>query len=139
MDSFVTKGSFVTKMATVLATAVVFVCLLVIPATQAANLGFLNDSPMSYFDDEDMRLLREAALKVLEHKSSRAKESWTNPATGHSGQVEGRGAFTAQDGLACRRLRVSNRAQGVEGQATYTVCKDVEKGWLINPAAKPAS
>jgi surface antigen len=128
-----------TKIVTALATAIVLVCLFAIPATQAANLGFLKDSPMSYFDDEDMRLLHEAALKVLENKSSRTKERWTNPATGHSGQVEGRGAFTAQDGLACRRVRVSNSAEGVEGQATYTVCKDAEKGWMINPAAKPAS
>lgn len=125
--------------ATVLATAVALACLFSIPATQAANLGFLHDSPLSYFDDEDKRLLREAALKVLESKSSRTKESWTNPATGHSGRVEGRGAFTAQGGLACRRVRVSNRAQGMDGQATYTVCKDPEKGWMLNPAAQPAS
>lgn len=127
------------KIVTVLVTALALVWVFAIPATQAANLGFLNDSPVSYFDDEDMRLLREAALKVLENKSSRAKESWTNPATGHSGQVEGRGAFTAQGGLACRRVRVSNHAHGVDGQATYTVCKDAEKGWVINPAAQPAS
>jgi surface antigen len=132
-------ASSLTKIVTVLATSIALVCLFAIPVTQAANLGFLNDSPMSYFDDEDIRLLREAALKVLENKSSRTKESWTNPATGHSGRVEGRGAFTAEGGLACRRLRLSNRAKGMEGQATYTVCKDAEKGWMINPAAQPAS
>lgn len=131
--------SSLTKIVTAFATAVALACLLAIPATQAANLGFLNDSPMSYFNDEDVRLLREAALKVLENKSSRTKESWTNPATGHSGRVESRGAFTAEGGLACRRLRLSNRAKGMEGQATYTVCKDAEKGWMINPAAQPAS
>jgi len=131
--------SSLTKIVIVLATFIALACLFMNPATQAANLGFLNDSPMSYFDDEDIRLLREAALKVLENKSSRTKESWTNPATGHSGRVEGRGAFTAEGGLACRRLRLSNRAKGMEGQATYTVCKDAEKGWMINPAAQPAS
>jgi surface antigen len=108
------------------------------PAAWASNLSFLEDSPMTYFDKEDMRLQREAALKVLEDKSSRAQQTWKNPATGHSGKVHGLGAFTSQDGLACRRVRIFNRAEGVESQATYTVCKYAEQGWMFDPSAQPA-
>ena len=50
---------------TLLAASVAVFCLFAVPITQATNLGFLKDSPVSYFDDEDMRLLREAALKIL--------------------------------------------------------------------------
>jgi hypothetical protein len=114
-------------------------CLVIPPVARASNLGFLNDSPVSHFNDEDLRLQREAALKVLENKSSRTKESWKNPANGHSGKIEGLGAFTAQNSLACRRIRVFNRAEGLEGQAVYTVCKDAERGWLFNPGAQPAT
>ena len=122
-----------------LAAAVAVAGLVLVPAARASNLGFLKDSPVSYFDEEDMRLMREAALKVLEDKSSRAKQAWKNPATGHSGKVEGQGAFKAVDGLPCRRVRVLNRAQGLEGQATYTVCKYPEQGWMLNPSAQPGS
>lgn len=126
------------NIAALLASTIAVACLVVAPVTRAGNLGFLMDSPVSYFDDEDMRLLHEAALKVLEDGGPRTKQTWKNPATGHSGRVEGLGAFTAQGGLTCRRVRVSNRAEGVEGQATYTVCKDAEKGWMLNPSAQPA-
>jgi hypothetical protein len=106
------------------------------PAT-AGNLSFLTRSPVSYFNDEDMRLLKEAVLQVLDDKDARAKRSWSNPATGSSGTVEARGAFKTAAGVNCKRVRVTNHAKGVDGDSTYTVCQDADKDWAIDQSAKP--
>ncbi len=103
----------------------------------AGNLEFLNKSPVSYFNDEDMRLLKEAVAQVLDDENAFVKKSWSNPATGNSGEVEGRGGFKTAAGVICRRVRVSNHAKAVEGQGTYTVCQDAERGWAVDSTAKP--
>lgn len=106
-------------------------------AAHAGNLNFLRKSPISYFNDEDMRLLQDAVAQVLADANNYAKKNWSNPATGSSGEVEGRGGFKTSDGVKCRRLRVSNHARGIDGQATYTLCEDSERSWVINQTAKP--
>ena len=74
-------------------------------------------SPVSYFNDEDMRLLKETVAQVLDDKDAYAKKSWSNPATGNSGEVEARGAFKTAAGVTCKRVRVTNHAKAVDGQA----------------------
>ena len=103
----------------------------------AGNLEFLNKSPVSYFNDEDMRLLKETVAQVLDDKNAFIKKSWSNPATGNSGRVEGRGAFKTAAGVTCKRVRVTNHAKAVDGQGSYIVCQDAEKGWAIDQTAKP--
>ena len=103
----------------------------------AGNLEFLNKSPVSYFNDEDMRLLKETVAQVLDDKDALAKKSWSNPATGNSGEVEALGAFTTAAGVSCKRVRVSNHTKAVDGHGTYTVCQDAEKGWAVDSTAKP--
>jgi surface antigen len=104
----------------------------------AGNLTFLKQAPVSYFNDEDMRMLKEAVHQVLDDSNVRASKSWSNPETGNYGKVEGRSAFKTAAGVSCKKLRVTNHASGVEGQATYTVCKDPERDWVVDPTAKPA-
>jgi surface antigen len=108
------------------------------PAT-AGNLTFLKQAPVSYFNDDDMRMLKEAVQQVLDDSNVKALKSWSNPATGNYGKVEGRSAFKTAAGVSCKKLRVTNHASGVDGQATYTVCKDPERDWVVDPTAKPAS
>jgi surface antigen len=113
-----------------------FLVVIGLPA-YAGNLDFLSQSPVSYFNDEDMRLLKETVTQVLDDKNAYAKKSWSNPATGNSGQVESRGAFKTAAGVTCKRVRVTNHAKAVEGQGSYIVCQDAEKGWAVDQAAKP--
>jgi surface antigen len=103
----------------------------------AGNLEFLNKSPVSYFNDEDMRLLKETVTQVLDDKNAFIKKAWSNPATGNSGTVEGRGAFKTAAGVSCKRVRVTNHTKAVDGQGTYNVCQDADKGWAIDTTAKP--
>src|SRR5262245_11020467 len=105
----------------------------------AGNLEFLNKAPISFYNDEDIRMLKEAVTQVLEDKNVRATQDWSNPATGNHGKVEGRSAFKTAEGVDCRRVRVTNHAKAVDNQGTYTVCKVPDKDWVIDQAAKPAA
>jgi hypothetical protein len=104
----------------------------------AANLGFLDRSPISYFTPEDMDLMHGNALKVLDAAGASSKQSWSNAKTGASGWAQVREQFTTSDGTPCKRLRIVNKAKGLSSDATYTVCKHPERGWAVNTDAEPA-
>ena len=110
----------------------------VVNTASAGNLSFLDTSPISYFTPEDHDLMRQNALKLLDTTNAQAKQSWSNAKTGASGWAQVRGQFTASDGAPCKRLRVVNKARGLESDATYTVCKYPDRGWAFNTDATPA-
>ena len=107
-------------------------------AALAANLSFLDKSPISYFTPEDMDLMRTNALKALDADGGTAKQAWSNAKTGASGWAQVREQFTSSDGTPCKRLRIVNKAKGLASDATYTVCKHPERGWAMNADAEPA-
>jgi hypothetical protein len=102
------------------------------------NLSFLDKSPLSYFTPEDMDLMRQNSIQVLDAPGTSSKQSWSNAKTGASGWAQVRGQFTASDGAPCKRLRIVNKAKGVQSDSTYTVCKYAERGWVVNADAAPA-
>lgn len=99
----------------------------------AAGLGFLKNTAMGRFDQEDVDLMMKNAGQVLESTSPRASQTWSNPKTGNSGGAKVLTAFAEADGLQCKRLQISNKVKGgnIEDQATYTVCKYPQRGWLV--------
>ncbi len=104
----------------------------------AGNLSFLDNSPVSYFSPEDMDLMRDNARKVLDAPGANAKQSWASPKSGASGWAQVRSEFKATDGAPCKRLRIVNKAKGLQSDATYTVCKYAARGWALNTDATPA-
>jgi len=104
----------------------------------AANLSFLNNSPLAYFQPEDVDHMMENARKVLDSSDPAAKQSWSNPKTGASGYAQAKGQFTASDGSPCKRLRIMNKVKNLQNDATYTVCKYPDRGWVVNTDARPA-
>ena len=119
------------------ASALIAGCTAVITAS-AGNMSFLADSPVAYFNPDDMALMRESATKVLEAPDPNSRQTWSNARTGASGIAQVRGQFTASNGTPCKRLRIVNRARGLESDATYTVCRSPEQGWIFNATAAPA-
>jgi hypothetical protein len=103
----------------------------------AANLTFLQSSPIYYFQDDDVSMMLANAKAVLDSVSSGTQQHWRNPRTGASGMAQVKGRFAATDGTPCARLRVVNKARGVESDIVYTVCKNPERGWAVDPDAKP--
>jgi hypothetical protein len=103
----------------------------------AGNLSFLDDSTVSKFKEQDIKLLLEAADKALDSSDPRASGSWSNPTTGNSGEVAVKGQFASTDGHTCKRLNVLNRTPTMQGRTDYILCQVPGRGWLLNPAAKP--
>ena len=119
------------------ASALIAGCTAVITAS-AGNMSFLANSPVAYFNPDDMELMRQSATKVLEASDPNSKQTWSNAKTGASGLAQVRGQFTASNGTPCKRLRIVNRARGLQSDATYTVCKSADQGWIFNADAAPA-
>jgi surface antigen len=104
----------------------------------AGNLSFLDKSLVSNFKEQDMKLLMESVDKALDSADPRATGSWNNAKTGNSGAVAVTGQFTSTDGHACKNLNVVNRTPKLQNKADYILCQVPGRGWLLNPAAKPA-
>jgi len=119
------------------ASALIAGCTAVITAS-AGNLSFLADSPVGHFNPDDMELMRQNAMKVLDASGANSQQSWSNARTGASGMAQVREQFTASNGTPCKRLRIVNRVKGLESDATYTVCKSADQGWIFNANAAPA-
>ena len=117
---------------------IVLACAMIPHPATAGNLSFLNNTPLSFFQRDDVDLMRKNALAVLESAQPNARQDWSNPRTGASGFAQVTGQFTMADGTLCKRVRVFNRAGGMEGEATYPVCKHAGRGWTINANAQPA-
>ena len=102
----------------------------------ASNLDFLKTSPISYFNEDDKKLMMDNARSVLDAPASDAKSAWSNPKTGSSGEAQVTGQFTSSTGVLCKQLRVVNRARTLNSVATYTLCRDAERGWVLSADTK---
>ena len=102
----------------------------------ATGLGFLNNTPLSFFTQQDFDLMRDAVKTVLEDPNPTTVREWLNPKNQYSGKIEGLGAFQSSDGLPCRKLRVSTQARGIESAATYPVCRTASDEWQLASGKK---
>jgi len=118
---------------------IVLACALIPLQAVAVNLTFLGTSPVSFMQPDDVNMMRQNAEQVLESPQPNAKQTWSNPKTGASGFAQVTGQFKMADGTPCKRLRVFNRAGGMEGESTFPVCKYPDRGWVINADARPAN
>jgi surface antigen len=107
-------------------------------SASAGNLSFLDKSPLAYFKPDDMEMMHQNARKALDDSSANAKQTWSNASTGASGWAQVRSGFKSTDGASCKRLRIVNKAKGLQSDATYTLCKSAEGDWVVNTDATPA-
>ena len=110
-------------------------CWRVVQAPAATLAVFA--SSIAHFNDEDVRLLREAALSLLLHEEVGASGEWHNPSSTDSGKVNIAKAFSSTDGFRCEVLRVDNSAAGWHGRASYAVCEIHPGDWKLHPDARP--
>jgi hypothetical protein len=103
----------------------------------AAGLGFLKNSPMYYFTDEDMKMLYDTAKTVLNDPDPTAARDWVNPKSKYSGKIESLGAFKSTTGLKCRKVRVSTQAKGIDNVAIYPVCQTADGQWKLASGLEP--
>lgn len=107
-------------------------------SAHANNLGFLKNTPAALLTDEDRELQRAAMTEVLEGENAKAQKEWKNPHSGHSGLIKSLGNYRSEDGLHCRKLKISNLAEGLKNEATYPVCKTAQGEWIAASGKKLA-
>ncbi len=108
--------------------------LIVAEGAYADNWTFLKETPIAKFDDEDVRLLLDAANAAVADAATPAQRQWKNERTGHYGELRTLASFAGPNGAHCKRLRVTNHASGRESKATYTLCDLPPKGWQWVPS-----
>jgi surface antigen len=89
----------------------------------AAGFGFLADSPMGKFNEDDLKLMNGSIDRALSAAEIGKPERWANEKTSSSGEVTAQRAFEHL-GRPCRDLKVVNRHRALEGTGVYTLCRE---------------
>jgi surface antigen len=111
--------------------ALLTAALAAVPAAQAFNLQFLQDSPDAYFTDPDWERERQAARSAVEAKADGESVAWENKATGNSGAITPLRSFAGKSGERCREARIARRAKKASGEAIYQFCQQPDGSWRI--------
>lgn len=101
---------------------------------QAANLGFLNDTPISYMKQRDIDSVRKAVFATLDNKHDGESTNWVNEGTGNSVKIDANitVASTAKDGArTCRDLAVVLNAKGQSMNLRPQFCKEGGGTWVL--------
>jgi surface antigen len=111
--------------------ALALVCAL---EAQAANLGFLNDTPISYMKQRDNDSLKAAAFDALSNKQDGETANWVNEGTGNSVKIDAQitPEDTAKEGeRTCRNLRVVLNAKGQSMNLRPQFCRKGGGTWQM--------
>ncbi len=116
------------------ATAIAIVLSAASGAAQAANLGFLNNTPITYMKQADLQVLNKAAHTALDSKQDGESVDWDNK--GLKNPVAINGTITVSDtnktgDKTCRKLTMVAQAKGQNQSWSPTVCKAGEGKWQL--------
>ena len=108
--------------------------LLASGAAQAANLGFLNNTPITYMKQRDLQALNKAAHSALDTKQDGESLDWSNEGAGNPVVVNG--TITPSDtdkkgDRTCRKLTMVAHAKGQAQTWAPTVCKTEGGNWAL--------
>ena len=100
----------------------------------AANLGFLNNTPITYMKQPDVQALNKAAQVALETKQDGESLDWNNKGTGNTVPIDG--TITPQStfdsgGLKCRKVTLVANAKGQTQTWTPIACRQSDGKWKL--------
>jgi surface antigen len=101
---------------------------------QAANLGFLNDTPITYMKQRDVDSIKHAVFSALNDKKDGESFTWVNDGTGNSVKIDANITLgnTANDGgRTCRDVAVVLNAKGQSVHLRPTFCKQGAGAWQM--------
>ena len=100
----------------------------------AANLGFLNNTPITYMKQRDLQALNSAARTALETKEDGQSLEWSNQGAGNPVPIKGTVTplDTVKDGdRTCRKITLVAIAKGQTQTWTPTACKTGNGKWQL--------
>ena len=103
-------------------------CLVMLPATAAAQWRWMEQSAATSFTPEDWQALESAAYESLNAPEVGHQANWRNPATHANGAVNAF-ADVRDVPLPCRRAAFRVEAAGKSGQGVYVLCKQPDGRW----------
>jgi surface antigen len=110
------------------------VLLATVGMASAANLGFLNNSPISYMKQPDLQALNKAARTALDTKQDGESLDWNNEGAGNSVAITGTitPVSTEKNGdQTCRKVQLVAIAKGQTQTWTPTACKEGAGKWQL--------
>jgi surface antigen len=105
----------------------------------ATELGFLVNTVAAKLNEQDMKLMREAALGLLKEGDVGASRDWANPNSTATGKITVVKIFKSTEGFACKSVRSEASAGGLQGRDVYRVCEVHPGKWRIYAGARPAA
>jgi surface antigen len=103
-------------------------------AAQAANLGFLSDTPITYMKQRDLQALNKAAHTALDTKQDGESVDWSNEGAGNPVAINGTitpSDTDKKDDRACRKLTMVAHAKGQTQSWAPTICKTDGGSWAL--------
>lgn len=97
-----------------------------------SNLGFLNNTPISYLKQTDIASLRKAIYSTLDSKRDGETSAWNNQGLGNSVAIDADltpEQTMTEDQRTCRRLSVMLRAKGQSMNLHPQFCRKGEGKW----------
>ena len=103
-------------------------------AAEAANLGFLNNTPITYMKQRDLQALNNAAHSAHDTKQDGESLDWNNEGAGNPVAING--SITPSDtnkngDRTCRKLTMVAQAKGQTPTWVPTVCKPDGGKWAL--------
>jgi len=115
-------------------------CCLAVAATGPIHAGpvhFPDGSAISGMTEEDVRMLRQAALVALEDTDDGIMVHWENPKTGAAGVLTPL-STSQRDGKLCRQLELFSDAGGERGRSVFSFCRQPDSSWRVTSSSPRA-
>jgi surface antigen len=101
---------------------------------QAANLGFLNDTPISYMKQRDIHSVKRAVFRALDESNDGETTNWLNEGTGNSVKIDATitpDRTTKEGDRTCRSTVVVLNAKGQSMNLHPLFCKQAGGAWQM--------
>lgn len=103
-----------------------------VAASAAGWIAVLKDTAAESFQEDDLRLFLDTAMKTLDADGARETADWSNAASGAGGSFRVVGDAPARAGMPCRRLRVMVYAPKYpKSTSTWTMCRNAQGRWQL--------
>ena len=96
----------------------------------AANMGFLDNTPISRFNDQDNKMLQAAFQKAMNESEDGTTVEWKNEKTTSGGTFTPIESFERQ-GAKCRKAKVTTEHKLLKGEGQYNFCKNSKGAWKL--------
>ena len=79
----------------------------------------------------DKRFIKQTTADTLEYGKPGETSTWSNPDSGHSGEVSANKTYTNESGENCREFETTINVDGESQTTTATACRTENGGWRV--------